>query len=272
MKTIVITGSTRGIGYSLARSFLEKGHRVVINGRSRESVNEAVEKLSEIYPREQVLGQPADVSKFADMQALWQAARENWGQVDIWINNAGIGSARENFWDLPPDWLDDVVSTNLTGMMYGCRVALRGMIEQGGGEIYNMEGFGSDGRFMKGLLVYGTTKRATRYLTDGLAQEAADTPVIVGALSPGMVVTDLLIEPYRRNPQGWERARRVFNILADRVEVVTPWLAEQILKNEENGAEIRWLTRWKITTRFLLAPFSRRDLFEGEGVPEKGEI
>jgi len=272
MKSIVITGSTRGIGCSLAQSFLTLGHRVAINGRSQESVSRAVAALLENYPEDRVMGQPADVSQHDEVQALWQAARDQWGQVDIWINNAGIGSARETLWDLPPGWLEDVVSTNLTGMMYGCRAALRGMIEQGCGAVYNMEGFGSDGRFMKGLLVYGATKRAARYLTEGLAREVEETPVIVGSLSPGMVVTDLLIDPYRRNPAGWDRARRVFNILADRVETVSPWLAEQILANKENGAEIRWLTRWKVIKRFLLAPFTKRELFEGEGVPEMGEI
>jgi hypothetical protein len=77
-----------------------------------------------------------------------------------------------------------------------------------------------------------------------------------------MVLTDMLTAPYDRQSAEWARARRIFNILADRVETVTPWLAGQILANQQHGARIKWLTKRKIITRFLLAPFRKRDLFE----------
>jgi hypothetical protein len=76
-----------------------------------------------------------------------------------------------------------------------------------------------------------------------------------------MVVTDLLTNQYEDRPQDWEQAKRIFNILADRVETVTPWLAQRLLENNRTGARISWLTRRKIMWRFLTAPFSERDLF-----------
>jgi NAD(P)-dependent dehydrogenase (short-subunit alcohol dehydrogenase family) len=136
-----------------------------------------------------------------------------------------------------------VVETNVLGTMYGTKVAILGMLAQGFGALYNVEGLGSDGRIVDGLAVYGSTKSALRYLDRSLEKQLAGMPVIVGALSPGMLVTDMLMAQYKdRPPEEWERAKRVFNLLADRVENVAPWMAEQILKNEKSGALIKWLT------------------------------
>lgn len=265
MKTIVITGSSRGIGYGLARSFLALEQRVVISGSTAQSTETALEKLTREFPPRDIFGHPCDVRDFRQVQNLWDAALDHFNRVDIWINNAGVGTSQTPFQDLSPDWIQKVVSTNVTGAMYGARVALRGMLEQGTGAFYNMEGLGSDGRFVDGLTLYGATKRALNYLTDSLAQEMKDTPVLVGAISPGMVTTDLLIGQYRdRPPEEWERAKRIFNILADKPETVTPWIAERVLKNTRHGARVQWLTGWKAAWRFASAPFLKRDLFREE--------
>lgn len=263
MKTIVVTGSTRGIGYGLAKSFLEMGHRVVVNGRREAGVKETLAKLGETFPLEHVFGKAGNVRDYEQIQALWDAAIDRFGSVDIWINNAGVGTRQCDFWALPSSTIDEVVGTNVIGLMYGCHVALQGMLEQGHGALYNMEGLGSDGRYVKGLILYGSTKRAVHYLAGGLMEEVKDTPIIVGSLSPGMVVTDMLTGQVEGQEE-WEDAKRIFNILADRVETVTPWLAERVIANQENGARIRWLTRRKVIWRFLRAPFVKRDLFKGE--------
>ncbi|MBU0494640.1 MAG: SDR family oxidoreductase [Chloroflexi bacterium] len=262
MKTVVITGSTRGIGRGLADAFLARGCAVVVSGRTPEAVEQAVAALSTTHDATRVFGQPCNVTDPAEVQALWDVALTHLGQIDIWINNAGISGAAPGFQDLEPGQIRQVVDTNLVGVMYGARVALRGMQAQGWGSIYNMEGLGSDGSLQRGTALYGTTKRGVRYLTRALAQEVAGTPVLVGALSPGMVVTDFLVGQ-TRSPEDWARVKRIFNILADRVETVTPWLAQQVLDNRRNGVTIAWLTRRKVIARFLTAPLRRRDLFDG---------
>jgi len=142
-------------------------------------------------------------------------------------------------------------------------VALSAMLEQGFGAVYNMEGLGSDGRKVEGLALYGSTKAGLRYLDECLVKETEGTPVLVGALRPGMVITDFLTRQYEdRSPEDWESAKRMFNIIADRVEDVTPWLAQQVLANDKNGACISWLSRWKVMGRFLTARFRKRNLFE----------
>ena len=261
MKIVVITGSTRGIGHGLADSFLALGCGVVISGRTVKVIEEVRADLSLRYGAERVFGHPCDVTDFEQVEALWNKAQGHFGNVDIWINNAGISHAQMEFWKHTPEEIRAVVQTNLMGMMHGCVVALQGMLEQGFGSIYNMQGLGSDGRQMKGLTLYGSTKYGVAYLTTGLVKETKGTAVVVGSLSPGMVVTDLLTSQYQERPEEWEQAKRIFNILADRVETVTPWLAERVLANKKSGARIEWLNGRKMAWRFLSAPFRKRDLF-----------
>lgn len=261
-KVVVITGSTRGIGFGLADSFLGLGCQVVVSGRYLESVQASVEQLSSRHVLDNILGQPCEVTDYSQLEELWKAGKERFGRIDIWINNAGISHPQSSFWEQPLEEIDAVVETNILGTMYGTKVALKEMLAQGYGALYNMEGLGSDGRIVDGLAIYGSTKSALRYLDRSLEKQLKDMPVIVGALSPGMVVTDMLTIQYEnRPPEEWERAKRIFNILADRVENVTPWMAEQILKNEKSGVRIAWMTPGKLLYRFIVAPFRRRDLF-----------
>jgi NAD(P)-dependent dehydrogenase (short-subunit alcohol dehydrogenase family) len=262
MKTVVITGSTRGIGFGLADAFLDLGCAVTINGRTSKAIEEAVSKLSAKYDASRVVGHPCDVTHYRQVHNLWQASKHHWGQIDIWINNAGIAHSQTAFAEHPPELIQAVVQTNIIGAMYGAKVAIQGMLEQGFGNIYNMEGLGSDGRRVAGLSLYGSTKYGLRYLTDALAQEVQGTSIRVGALRPGMVMTDLITKQFEGHPEEWESAKRIFNLLADRVETVTPWLAQKVLTNEKNGVRIVWLTRRKAASRFLTVPFRRRDLFE----------
>ena len=259
MKTVVITGATRGIGYGMAEEFLKRGHQVVICGRSQNSVDKALQVLHTTYDATKVTGQPCDVGNYEQVQALWDLAAATFKTVDIWINNAGISTERATFDKLYVNDIDATLNTNLNGIIYGSRVALQGMSAQGHGMIYNMEGFGSDGGKQDGLLIYGATKYALTYFTQGLAKEMKDSPVKILLLSPGMVTTDLLMSDYQG--EELQRVKRIFNILADKVETVTPWLVDEILKNDGSKKRIAWLTRPQIFLRFLTAPFKKRDLF-----------
>jgi short-subunit dehydrogenase len=260
MKTIVITGSTRGIGYGLADAFLARDCSVTVSGRAQEDVERTVAKLESRHDSSRVFGHACDVTQFEQVQALWDAAKAHSGQVDIWINNAGISHPQMDFCDHPSERIKAVVDTNLIGAMNGAKVALAGMLEQGFGAIYNMEGLGSDGRKMDGLTLYGCTKYGLRYLTDALVQEAKGTPVIVGALRPGMVMTDLVTRQFDDRPEEWERAKRIFNIIADRTETVTPWMVDKILANTKTGVRINWMTGGRMILRFLTAPFRKRNV------------
>ncbi|MER5319020.1 SDR family oxidoreductase [Streptosporangium roseum] len=250
---VVVTGGTRGLGLGLVREFLDRGHQVAFCGSRPESVDGALATLE----AGRVCGVAADVTDRAQVQALWDTAVDRFGKIDVWINNAGVSHSRKPLWELPAAEAATVVGVNLTGVLNGSAVALAGMAEQGHGHVWNMEGLGSDGRAVPGLSVYGATKRALTYLTRALAKEVPDG-VSVGLLSPGMVVTDLLVHDY--SPEELARASRIFNILADRVGTVAPWLAGRALSQTRNGAHVRWLTRRKVFARFAAAPFGKRQV------------
>jgi NAD(P)-dependent dehydrogenase (short-subunit alcohol dehydrogenase family) len=250
-KSVVITGSTRGIGKGLAREFAARGHNVVVSGR--QGLDAAVAEVQRSAAAgARAVGRACDVTDLAQVQALWDRAADAFGRVDIWINNAGLSNTRLPIGKLPQAEVEAVIRTNLLGTMYGSRVALAGMQKQGGGALYNFEGFGSNGRRQRGISLYGATKNAITYFNKCLEKETRGGPVLVGLMSPGIVITDLsLRDKGRMSPQAWAFVVKVFNILADRVETVTPWLVEQALANTRHGARIAWLTPRKSLWRFL---------------------
>jgi len=266
MKTVVITGSTRGIGRGLAENFLKRGCQVVVSGRSQAAVDEVVDDLGRQFGADRVVGEACDVTDIQTLQGLWYKACAVFGVVDVWINNAGVDIAHVPLWEADAEELSRVVDTNLTGVLLACKVAMTGMKAQGRGQIWNMEGFGSNGMSQAGLAPYGATKRAVNYLNSALRKDVAGSGIQVCTLSPGIVLTDLLLQDLDTNSEDWPRTRRVFNILADKVETVAPWLVDGVLKSDKDGAKVMWLTGPKIGLRFLTARFSRRDLFADFGM------
>jgi NAD(P)-dependent dehydrogenase (short-subunit alcohol dehydrogenase family) len=261
---VVITGSTKGIGLGLSRDFLRRGHQVVVSSRHEEAVRAVEAQLGQVFERSRVRGVVCDVTDADAVQSLWDASVQAFGRVDLWINNAGREGEQKLFAEVDERDYVQTVATNLLGTMHGCRVAIAGMRAQAGdgtvgGKIFNMEGLGSEGRIQRRLSVYTTTKCAVRHFTRALVAECGDSPVQIGFLSPGMVVTDLLVKQAKSRPD-WEQVRKIFNILADRVETVTPWLVDRMLESRRNGDAIRWLRGPKIAGRFLLAPFRKRDI------------
>lgn len=267
MKTIVITGGARGIGHGLALEFLKAGHRVVITSRSQDSMDKAVAKLAEKASHGEIFGFTLDVLERDSLEALWHNAVKAMGSVDIWINNAGCSNSIAPFVDIDPAEIDMVVGTDVIGLLHACQVALKGMIVQGHGQLWNMEGFGSDGMKQAGMTIYGASKCAVSYITDSLVREMADTPLQVCHLSPGIVVTDLMLKDAKKRPADqWAKAKKIFNILGDKVETVTPYLVAGILKTNKTGRRVAWLTKGRIARRFLGAAFNKRDLFSEYGL------
>jgi short-subunit dehydrogenase len=262
---VVITGSTKGIGLGMAREFLKRGHSVVISSRQREAVERVVASLRREYPALKVAGQPCDVVILEQVQALWDRGVAELGSIDIWVNNAARDTAKTPFFALPVDDIVQTINTNMIGLMLCNRVAITGMYKQKGGWIWNMEGFGSNGQVRPTISVYGATKYALRYFTKAMVMELEKTPVKVGYLSPGIVLTDLLIPPPDQRGKRWEESKKILNILADTVETVTPFLVEGMLNAKKTGAAVRWLTGPKVSARFFMSRFRKRDVFSAVG-------
>ncbi|PCI50872.1 MAG: chitin-binding protein [Alphaproteobacteria bacterium] len=271
MKTIVITGGARGIGRGLATAFLKSGHRVVITSRSRDSVDKATAELTGEISTGNITGNiygfTLDLHDRASIEALWDNAVTAMGSVDIWINNAGCSNIIAPFIEVESAEIDRVMGRNVVGLLHACQVALKGMTAQGHGQLWNMEGYGSDGMKRAGMTIYGASKYAVSYITDSLVRETAGTPVQVCHLSPGIVVTDLLLkDAKKRSADQWAKAKKIYNILGDKVETVTPYLAKAILMTDKTGSRVAWLTRGKVARRFMGAAFNKRDLFSEYGL------
>ena len=249
-KTIVITGSTRGIGFGLATGFLKAGHQVVINGRTDETVSKAIAELQKINP--EVVGVVGSVKESQTHDLLVKKAMETFGKIDIWINNAGIPQPHRLFTDIENEDIKNITETNIYGLMIGTKTAANFMLKQGFGKIFNMEGFGSDGRMMNKLSLYGTTKRAVNYFTKAVSKEMKGTTVQIGILSPGMVRTDFLNNATdTRSPEEAKRFKKVYTILAEDRDIVTGFLVSRILKSTRNYHRIEFLTKGKLMVRIF---------------------
>ena len=107
------------------------------------------------------------------------------------------------------------------------------------------------------MSLYGSTKYAITYFTKALIKETQGGPVRVGYMSPGIVITDMVLgDKTKVPPKAWKQTAKIYNILADRVETVTPWLVEHVLADTKHGSRIAWLTPLGSVKRFLGARFN----------------
>jgi NAD(P)-dependent dehydrogenase (short-subunit alcohol dehydrogenase family) len=233
---------------------------VAYSGTSQETIDKSLGSLQGQFPGNRYEAFRCDVAVEDDLTGLWDGAAAAFGTIDIWVNNAGTSSDQTPFHKLPTEVFTRIIDTNVKGLMLATHVAYNRMIHQGSGAIYNMEGLGSDGRRITGLTPYGSSKRAVRYFTDAFAAEVRRGPVIVGTISPGMVLTDLTMGQIRKDPEHSGQLIRIYNILANEADTVAPFLVQKMIDNTKHGAKISWLTNWKVIKRFLFAPFSRRDI------------
>lgn len=243
---VLITGSTKGIGYALAKEFLKAGDNVIICSRSAERVDSAVQSLREEFGEQHVWGTKCDVREGNEVADLVAFAQKNLKYVDIWINNAGSnGYSYKPLAETSDEDLIEVITTNSLGLMICCREAMKMMREQPrGGHIFNIDGAGSDGRPTPRFAAYGATKRSVVHLTKSLQAELQMQDVknvVVHNLSPGMVTTDLLMSGATT-----KQAKFFINVLAEPADVVAEYLVPKIRSIAASGSTkptyLRFLT------------------------------
>lgn len=252
MTNAVVTGSTKGIGFALARELLARGHHVVVSGRSQEAVDEAIGRLRPAASGgARVVGRATDVSDAAQVQALWDYGVAELGAVDLWVNNAGVAYTMRSIVETTPDEVATMVATNMVGTINGAQVAVRGMSAGRGGQVFNVLGGGSDGSVRPGMGVYSSTKRGLDMFTKALVKEVEGTSVRVGQVRPGILITDGWLREAATNPDSVQSQRRMVNILTDHVDDVAPYLVDRMLASDKNGAEIAWLTTGRMMRKFM---------------------
>ena len=183
----VVTGGTRGIGLAIARALAEDGASVVVSGRDAGRLDSAVKELESLGAP--ALGVAADQSKRDDCDRLVDAAKERFGRIDVLVNNAGITRDQLLVRMKDDDW-DQVLDTNLRGVFLMTRAVAKSMMRQKSGRIINIASTaGAMGN--PGQVNYSAAKAGVIGFTKAAARELAHWNVLVNAVAPGLIETDM---------------------------------------------------------------------------------
>lgn len=189
-KCAIITGGTRGIGYSIAEKFIQNGASAAICGSRPETAKKAYDKLIADYPDAQILALSPDLSNPESVKEAMNTVKETFGSLDILVNNAGI-SARESLYNYDPDNFKKIMDLNVNSIFICAQAAAKIMKEQGSGVILNTSSMVSIYGQPSGV-GYPASKFAVNGLTKSLARELGPDNIRVNAVAPGITNTDMM--------------------------------------------------------------------------------
>ena len=190
-RTALVTGSTRGIGRTLAAGLLEAGCTVVVNGRDPDATAAAARELS-AETGGKALPRAFDVADRAAVEAAVASVEDEVGGIDVLVNNAGI-QHRAPFTEYPDDMWDLIVRTNLTSAFLVGRAVATRMVPRGRGKIVNICSLLSEVA-RPGTSPYAATKGGLKMLTKGMCADLGPSGIQVNGVAPGYLVTDLNAE------------------------------------------------------------------------------
>ena len=204
-QVVVITGASSGIGASCAKMFAKEGASLVLAARRRDKLEAVATELKQAYQSKIYLLE-MDVSDRQAVEASIASLPESWRKVDILVNNAGLSRGIDK---LPSgdiqNW-EEMIDTNLKGLLYVTRSLLPGMVERDRGHIINIGSIAGHQAYTGGN-VYCATKAAVRTLSQGLKMDLLGTPVRVSCVDPGTVETNFSNVRFRGDT---ERAKKVY--------------------------------------------------------------
>lgn len=187
-KTVFITGASAGIGEATARAFAAKGAHLILSARRLDKVQTIAEQLTAEFGVN-ALAIELDVTDNAAVEAAVANLAPQWRAIDILVNNAGLARGMEPFQDgKPSDW-DEMIDTNVKGLLYTSRAIAPLLIAREQGHIINLGSIAGYQAYANGT-VYCATKFAVRAITEGMKQDLHGTGVRVSEIAPGMVQTD----------------------------------------------------------------------------------
>jgi NAD(P)-dependent dehydrogenase (short-subunit alcohol dehydrogenase family) len=184
-KVAIVTGGTRGIGRAISRRLLAEGARVAICGTRQKSVDDA---LGLFLPQQRVFGMVADVSKLDDVRSFIEAVKQQFGTIDILINNAGAGMFRSVAELSPKEW-ERMIGLNLTGVYYCCHEILPIFIQSRGGDIVNISSLAGKNAFAGGA-GYNASKFGLNGFSEAMMLDHRHAGVRVTTIMPGSVDTE----------------------------------------------------------------------------------
>jgi 3-hydroxy acid dehydrogenase/malonic semialdehyde reductase len=187
-KIVFITGASSGIGEASAFAFAAEGARLLLAARRLERFQELTPKLKDAGAVD-VHTFSLDVRNAAQVQSQLDALPEEWKAIDILVNNAGLSRGLEKLHEGKlQDW-DEMIDTNVKGLLYVTRAVVPGMVARGRGHVVNLGSTAGELTYPNGA-VYCGSKAAEHAINDGLRQDLLGTPVRVTSIDPGMVETE----------------------------------------------------------------------------------
>jgi NADP-dependent 3-hydroxy acid dehydrogenase YdfG len=225
-KIVLITGASSGIGAATALAFAAEGARLLLTARRPG-------KLAEVASRALANGATAvhsinlDVRDHRAVLNAIDGLPEEWAEIDILVNNAGLSRGLDKLYvGRVEDW-DEMIDTNVKGLLYVTRAVVPGMVVRGRGHVINLGSTAGEMTYPNGA-VYCASKAAERAINDGLRQDVLGTPVRVTSVDPGMVETDFSLVRFRGDE---DRAAKVYKgvkpLTPEDVAEVIVWAAQR---------------------------------------------
>ena len=204
-RIVVVTGASSGIGASCARLFAKEGASLILAARRRHKLDEIATELTETYQSKVHLLE-MDISDRHSVETAFASLPEPWHAVDILVNNAGLSRGKENLQEGEIQNWEEMIDTNLKGLLYVTRSLLPGMVKRDRGHIINIGSIAGHQAYPGGN-VYCATKAAVRTLSQGIKMDLLGTPVRVSCVDPGTVETEFSQVRFRGDT---EKAKQVY--------------------------------------------------------------
>ena len=186
--TVLITGASAGIGAACAEAFARAGARLILCARRERELKRLAARL-EMHHRTQSHTLALDVRDAGAVQAAIDGLPGAWRGIDVLVNNAGLAKGLVPVYENTPEQIDQMVDTNVKGLLYVTRAVVPGMVARGRGHVVNIGSTAGHGVYAGGT-VYCATKHAVGAITQGLKIDLHGTPVRVSTVDPGLVETD----------------------------------------------------------------------------------
>jgi NADP-dependent 3-hydroxy acid dehydrogenase YdfG len=204
-KIVFVTGASSGIGAATALAFAAEGARLLLAARRADKLAEVASAALE-RGAEAVHTVSLDVRDRKAVEKTIGALAPEWAAIDVLVNNAGLSRGLDKLYQGKIEDWEEIIDTNVKGLLYVTRAVVPGMVERGRGHVVNMGSTAGEVTYPGGA-VYCASKAAERAINDGLRQDLLGTPIRVTTVDPGMVETDFSLVRFHGDA---ERAANVY--------------------------------------------------------------
>ncbi|HEX2095546.1 MAG TPA: SDR family NAD(P)-dependent oxidoreductase [Longimicrobiaceae bacterium] len=223
-RTVFITGASAGIGAACARAFAGAGARLLLAARRTDRLHTLADELRDAHGTESYLVE-LDVRSAEAVAATVEGLPPEWAEIEVLVNNAGLGRGMDRVQEGSREGWDEMIDTNVKGLLYVTRAVLPGMVRREGGHVVNI-GSVAGHEVYPGGAVYCATKHAVGAITRGLRMDLLGTGVRVSTVDPGLVETEFSVVRFHGDR---ERADRVYAgmapLTADDIADAVLWCA-----------------------------------------------